>query len=211
MAWELTGNAGTDPTVDFVGTTDIQPLVIKTDGTERLRVDTGGNLGIGTTTPGGRLKVVDGGTSLQFANESGSAVLRVENSAPASLAVVDLGNASSHWQLRIQGNDGDKFLNRLLALTGESLVESRRLVPFSKSLLRLKREHNELAQILDRIRESLSQEKFNEHAEVKLLKRGFNWCGVVRICPNDCLSWKNSIGVRPISHIASMTRLWPVE
>jgi two-component system sensor histidine kinase and response regulator WspE len=28
-------------------------------------------------------------------------------------------------------------LNRLLALTGESLVESRRLVPFSKSLLRL--------------------------------------------------------------------------
>ena len=59
-------------------------------------------------------------------------------------------------------------LNRLLALTGESLVESRRLVPFSKSLLRLKREHNELAQILDRIRESLSREKFNEHAEAQV-------------------------------------------
>jgi two-component system, chemotaxis family, sensor histidine kinase and response regulator WspE len=59
-------------------------------------------------------------------------------------------------------------LNRLLALTGESLVESRRLVPFSKSLLRLKREHNELAQILDRIRESLSQEKFSEHAEAQV-------------------------------------------
>jgi two-component system sensor histidine kinase and response regulator WspE len=59
-------------------------------------------------------------------------------------------------------------LNRLLALTGESLVESRRLVPFAKSLLRLKREHNELAQILDRIRESLSREKFNEHAETQV-------------------------------------------
>ena len=59
-------------------------------------------------------------------------------------------------------------LNRLLALTGESLVESRRLVPFSKSLLRLKREHNELAQILDRVRESLSREKFNEHAEAQV-------------------------------------------
>jgi len=59
-------------------------------------------------------------------------------------------------------------LNRLLALTGESLVESRRLVPFSKSLLRLKREHNELAQILDRIRESLGREKFNEHAEAQV-------------------------------------------
>ena len=59
-------------------------------------------------------------------------------------------------------------LNRLLALTGESLVESRRLVPFSKSLLRLKREHNELAQILDRIRESLGREKLNEQAEAQV-------------------------------------------
>ncbi len=59
-------------------------------------------------------------------------------------------------------------LNRLLALTGESLVESRRLVPFAKSLLRLKREHNELAQTLDRIRESVSREKFNEHAEAQV-------------------------------------------
>jgi two-component system sensor histidine kinase and response regulator WspE len=59
-------------------------------------------------------------------------------------------------------------LNRLLALTGESLVESRRLVPFSKSLLRLKREHYELAQILDRIRESLGREKFNEQAEAQV-------------------------------------------
>src|SRR5271154_2085707 len=59
-------------------------------------------------------------------------------------------------------------LNRLLALTGESLVESRRLVPFSKSLLRLKREHNELAQILDRIRESLGCEKLNEQAEAQV-------------------------------------------
>jgi two-component system sensor histidine kinase and response regulator WspE len=59
-------------------------------------------------------------------------------------------------------------LNRLLALTGESLVESRRLVPFSKSLLRLKREHNELAQILDHLRESLSREKFSEQAEAQV-------------------------------------------
>ncbi len=59
-------------------------------------------------------------------------------------------------------------LNRLLALTGESLVESRRLVPFSKSLLRLKREHNELALILDRIRESLGREKLHEQAEAQV-------------------------------------------
>jgi two-component system, chemotaxis family, sensor histidine kinase and response regulator WspE len=61
-------------------------------------------------------------------------------------------------------------LDRLLALAGESLVESRRLVPFSNSLLRLKREHNELAQILDRIREELSREKSNEHLEAQVVQ-----------------------------------------
>jgi two-component system, chemotaxis family, sensor histidine kinase and response regulator WspE len=59
-------------------------------------------------------------------------------------------------------------LNRVLALTGESLVESRRLVPFLESLLRLKRQHNELAQILDRVRELLSLEKFGEQAEAQV-------------------------------------------
>jgi two-component system, chemotaxis family, sensor histidine kinase and response regulator WspE len=59
-------------------------------------------------------------------------------------------------------------LNRLVSLAGESLVESRRLVPFSNALLRLKREHNELAQILDRIREALSREKISEHIEAQV-------------------------------------------
>jgi len=59
-------------------------------------------------------------------------------------------------------------LNRVLALTGESLVESRRLVPFLESLLRLKRQHNELAQILDRVRELLNLEKFGERAEAQV-------------------------------------------
>jgi two-component system, chemotaxis family, sensor histidine kinase and response regulator WspE len=59
-------------------------------------------------------------------------------------------------------------LNRVLALSGESLVESRRLVPFLESLLRLKRQHTELAQILDRVRESLELEKVGEKAEAQV-------------------------------------------
>jgi hypothetical protein len=51
MAWELPGNAATNPPTDFLGTTDNQPLVIKAAGAERLRVDTDGNVGIGTTSP----------------------------------------------------------------------------------------------------------------------------------------------------------------
>jgi trimeric autotransporter adhesin len=33
LAWLLTGNSGTDPAVNFLGTTDAQPLVIRTNNT----------------------------------------------------------------------------------------------------------------------------------------------------------------------------------
>ncbi len=46
-------------------------------------------------------------------------------------------------------------LNRLLGLAGESLVESRRLEPFNRSLLRLKRMQQELGRSVERLRETL--------------------------------------------------------
>lgn len=49
--WELLGNSGTDPTINFLGTTDAKDLVIRTNNTEKLRVLSGGNVGIGTATP----------------------------------------------------------------------------------------------------------------------------------------------------------------
>src|SRR5438093_9675171 len=47
--WSLGGNAGTDPGTSFVGTTDAQPLVLRTNNAERLRIDPTGKVGIGTT------------------------------------------------------------------------------------------------------------------------------------------------------------------
>jgi hypothetical protein len=49
MAWEITGNAGTTG-ADFLGTTDNQPLVIKTDNVTRIQVNPNGQVGVGTTT-----------------------------------------------------------------------------------------------------------------------------------------------------------------
>jgi hypothetical protein len=46
--WNLVGNPHTNPSVDFLGTTDQEPLVFKTDDKERLRIDSTGNVGIGT-------------------------------------------------------------------------------------------------------------------------------------------------------------------
>ena len=40
--WVVTGNAGTSSTDNFLGTTDAQPLVVKVDGVEALRVTAGG-------------------------------------------------------------------------------------------------------------------------------------------------------------------------
>lgn len=48
MPWELTGNAGTTAT-NFLGTNDLNPLVIKTNNSEAMRVEPNGNVGIGTT------------------------------------------------------------------------------------------------------------------------------------------------------------------
>lgn len=47
--WSLAGNAGTDPSTNYLGTTDGQPLVVQ---------PAGGNVGVGTTAPQSTLNVV---------------------------------------------------------------------------------------------------------------------------------------------------------
>lgn len=49
--WDTRGNDRTNPATDFLGTTDNQPLAIRTNGVEALRVGASGNVGIGTTEP----------------------------------------------------------------------------------------------------------------------------------------------------------------
>lgn len=56
-AWGLTGNAGTSTSTNFLGTTDAKDLLIKTNNSERIRVASGGNIGIGSTSPSQKLDV----------------------------------------------------------------------------------------------------------------------------------------------------------
>jgi hypothetical protein len=54
MPWEITGNSGTNPTTNFLGNTDAQPLVIQANG---------GNVGIGTNAPSAGLEINKGSTN----------------------------------------------------------------------------------------------------------------------------------------------------
>ena len=55
--WALAGNSSTDPSTNFVGTTDAKDLAFRTNNTEKLRVLSNGNIGIGTTIPASRFQV----------------------------------------------------------------------------------------------------------------------------------------------------------
>lgn len=62
--WKILGNAGTNPTTNFLGTTDNQHLVFRTNNTEKVRILTNGDVGIGTATPAQRLTIEGGNTQI---------------------------------------------------------------------------------------------------------------------------------------------------
>jgi len=64
-AWEFTGTAGTSPVTNFLGTTDAQPLIMRTNNIERGRITATGELLVGAP-PSGSSEVlqVDGAIRL---------------------------------------------------------------------------------------------------------------------------------------------------
>lgn len=73
-AWSVNGNAGTSSS-NFLGTTDSKDLIFKTNNTERLRILSSGNVGIGTSNPIAHLHIVgdaNEGSLLIAPNTTGS-------------------------------------------------------------------------------------------------------------------------------------------
>jgi hypothetical protein len=79
--WSLKGNAHTDPAVNFLGTTDGQPLVLRTQANEQARLGTNGDLGLGTVVPQVRLHVKGDRIRLESVDGTRTIDLRADGAA----------------------------------------------------------------------------------------------------------------------------------
>lgn len=84
--WGIKGNCGTNSAKHFIGTTDTQALVFKTNKIERMRIGADGNVGIGTTNPTHALHIV-----------AAAAVLRLESSQNNGIAQTEYATDARRW------------------------------------------------------------------------------------------------------------------
>jgi hypothetical protein len=94
--WVLTGNNGTNPPTEFLGTTDNQPLVFKTVAAERIRINTTGEVGIGTTAPQALLDVagqIRAGSGIKFGD--GTTQTTAASSSPWAASGTDIYNTNT--------------------------------------------------------------------------------------------------------------------
>ncbi|AYR25235.1 hybrid sensor histidine kinase/response regulator [Herbaspirillum rubrisubalbicans] len=101
--------------------------------------------------------------------EVNAEVTPAPTSSPASpLSGEAVALAAASRAVRVSADS----LDRLLGLSGEALVESRRLKPFSANMLRMKRGQREAMQALDLLQHQLSSNQFDEltHATLNELR-----------------------------------------
>ncbi|MCB9202817.1 MAG: hypothetical protein H6604_07215 [Flavobacteriales bacterium] len=115
-SWNILGNAGTNENTNFIGTTDIEGLTIRTSNEPRIRVTETGNVGLGNMNPAAKLDVV--GTNTEFNTRhtlfrnlnSNSRLLDIRNNGSIGIGRDAIGST----RLSILSADSSFYNNALL-------------------------------------------------------------------------------------------------
>ncbi len=94
IGWSLTGNASTIAGTNFIGTTDAKDMIFKTNNTESMRILSGGNVGIGITSPTEILHIL-GRLKMQDTYGKNTIIETISNNVGNGLAKVSAGGTNS--------------------------------------------------------------------------------------------------------------------
>jgi len=124
--WTILGNTGTNPTTNFIGTTDTQDFVIRTNNTEKARMTSGGDLGVGTNTPIAKTHITETNTAA-----TNDAVIVDNLGLGSGLTIFETNTANNNTALYVQ-QDGtgaiargiDTYMDTANTATGYSLFHN---------------------------------------------------------------------------------------
>lgn len=103
-AWGLTGNAGTTVGTNYLGTSDSKDFVIKTNATERVRIESTGNVGVGASSTTALLHVNSSTTTPFRVQVAGSSRLTVNSDE--SVVIGEYQTTGPARGLYVYGNTG---------------------------------------------------------------------------------------------------------
>ncbi|HVT62753.1 MAG TPA: hypothetical protein VHD33_04610 [Legionellaceae bacterium] len=125
--WSLLGNSGTSATTNFIGTSDATDFVARTNNTERLRVTSAGNVGIGLSNPSYKLSVLSSSNPLYLAGVQATSTFTSDSMLTINAGIVKKTPYSSltgnFWSTI--GNSGTSYATNFLGTTDNVSLRMR--------------------------------------------------------------------------------------